>query len=91
MAIPQIHLHRCSNRRRSTKVSRSELLDHDMLATDDDAVKRRLKEMEEEDATLCEMQAKVEKEMGVVQGGIEALIMMVLNCCLFTLFHFGSS
>ena len=31
-------------------------------------MKRRLKEMEEEAAALRDMQAKVEKEMGVVQG-----------------------
>ncbi|XP_057969458.1 uncharacterized protein LOC131158611 [Malania oleifera] len=45
-----------------------------MSAADDDVVKeldqmkKHLKEMEEEAAALCEMQAKVEKEMGVVQG-----------------------
>lgn len=31
-------------------------------------MKRRLKEMEEEAAALRDMQAKVEKEMGTVQG-----------------------
>ena len=31
-------------------------------------MKRRLKEMEEEAAALRDMQAKVEKEMGVIQG-----------------------
>ena len=31
-------------------------------------MKKRLKEMEEEAAALREMQAKVEKEMGAVQG-----------------------
>lgn len=31
-------------------------------------MKKRLKEMEEEAAALREMQAKVEKEMGSVQG-----------------------
>jgi hypothetical protein len=31
-------------------------------------MKRRLKEMEEEAAALRDMQAKVEKEMGVLQG-----------------------
>ena len=31
-------------------------------------MKKRLKEIEEEAATLREMQAKVEKEMGAVQG-----------------------
>lgn len=33
-----------------------------------DEMKKRLKEMEEEAAALREMQAKVEKEMGSVQG-----------------------
>lgn len=33
-------------------------------------MKKRLKEMEEEAAALREMQAKVEKEMGSVQGPI---------------------
>lgn len=33
-----------------------------------DDMKKRLKEMEEEAAALREMQAKVEKEMGSVQG-----------------------
>lgn len=33
-----------------------------------DDMKRRLKEMEDEAAALREMQAKVEKEMGSVQG-----------------------
>ena len=49
--------------------------DVDMSAADDDAavkeldeMKRRLKEMEEEAAALREMQAKVEKEIGSVQG-----------------------
>ncbi|GKV18668.1 hypothetical protein SLEP1_g29013 [Rubroshorea leprosula] len=48
--------------------------DVDMSAADEDAVKeldemkKRLKEMEEEAAALREMQAKVEKEMGSVQG-----------------------
>jgi polyadenylate-binding protein 2 len=31
-------------------------------------MKKRLKEMEDEAAALLEMQAKVEKEMGSVQG-----------------------
>ena len=31
-------------------------------------MKKQLKEMEEEAATLREMQAKVEKEMGTIQG-----------------------
>lgn len=35
-----------------------------------DEMKKRLKEMEEEAAALREMQAKVEKEMGAVQGEI---------------------
>ncbi|MBA0581889.1 hypothetical protein Gorai_024051 [Gossypium raimondii] len=48
--------------------------DVDMSAADEDAVKeldemkKRLKEMEDEAAALREMQAKVEKEMGAVQG-----------------------
>nr|GME16885.1 polyadenylate-binding protein 2 isoform X1 [Ipomoea batatas] len=48
--------------------------DVDMSTADEDAVKeldemkKRLKEMEEEAAALREMQAKVEKEMGAVQG-----------------------
>lgn len=33
-----------------------------------DEMKKRLKEMEDEAAALREMQAKVEKEMGSVQG-----------------------
>jgi polyadenylate-binding protein 2 len=33
-----------------------------------DEMKKRLKEMEEEATALREMQAKVEKEMGAVQG-----------------------
>uniref|UniRef100_A0A3N7EHW5 Polyadenylate-binding protein 2 n=1 Tax=Populus trichocarpa TaxID=3694 RepID=A0A3N7EHW5_POPTR len=33
-----------------------------------DDMKKRLKEMEDEAAALLEMQAKVEKEMGSVQG-----------------------
>ena len=33
-----------------------------------DEMKKQLKEMEEEAATLREMQAKVEKEMGTIQG-----------------------
>ena len=33
-----------------------------------DEMKKQLKEMEEEAATLHEMQAKVEKEMGTIQG-----------------------
>ena len=39
-----------------------------------DEMKKRLKEMEEEAAALREMQAKVEKEMGAVQGA---------NSCVF--------
>lgn len=38
-------------------------------------MKKRLKEMEEEAAALREMQAKVEKEMGAVQGSNGSL------CC----------
>lgn len=40
-----------------------------------DEMKKRLKEMEEEAAALREMQAKVEKEMGAVQGSNGSL------CC----------
>ncbi|XP_022565254.1 polyadenylate-binding protein 2-like isoform X3 [Brassica napus] len=35
-----------------------------MTAADDDAAKKRLKEIEDEAAALREMQAKVEKDMG---------------------------
>lgn len=35
-------------------------------------MKRRLKEMEDEAAALREIQAKVEKEMGAVQGPISS-------------------
>ncbi|KAH6814958.1 RNA-binding family protein [Perilla frutescens var. frutescens] len=37
-----------------------------------DDMKKRLKEMEDEVAALCEMHAKVEQEMGVVQDPIAA-------------------
>lgn len=40
-------------------------------------MKKRLKEMEEEAAALREMQAKVEKEMGAVQG----CFLMITHCC----------
>lgn len=40
-----------------------------VLMQDLDDMKKRLKEMEDEAAALREMQAKVEKEMGAVQGG----------------------
>ncbi|CAA3017769.1 polyadenylate-binding 2 [Olea europaea subsp. europaea] len=49
-------------------------VDVKMSTADDDAIKgldeikKRLKEMEEETTILREMQAKVEKEMGAVQG-----------------------
>jgi polyadenylate-binding protein 2 len=36
-------------------------------------MKKRLKEMEEEAAALRDMQAKVEKEMGAVQGAFSKL------------------
>lgn len=36
-------------------------------------MKKRLKEMEEEAAALREMQAKVEKEMGAVQGILRSI------------------
>lgn len=39
-----------------------------------DEMKKRLKEMEEEAAALREMQAKVEKEMGAVQGPFRLFI-----------------
>ena len=43
-------------------------------------MKKRLKEMEEEAAALREMQAKVEKEMGAVQG---CVIYFVRVLCVF--------
>lgn len=39
-------------------------------------MKKRLKEMEDEAAALREMQAKVEKEMGAVQGSL-----FPFSCC----------
>jgi len=39
-------------------------------------MKKRLKEIEEEASALREMQAKVEKEMGAVQGFILIIIML---------------
>lgn len=42
-----------------------------------DEMKKRLKEMEEEAAALREMQAKVEKEMGAVQG---SFVTVTCNC-----------
>lgn len=42
-----------------------------------DEMKKRLKEMEEEAAALREMQAKVEKEMGAVQG----CFLMITHYC----------
>ena len=58
--------------------------DVDMSAPDDDPavkeldeMKRRLKEMEEEAAALREMQAKVEKEIGSVQGESSILFVFV--------------
>lgn len=50
-----------------------------------DEMKKRLKEMEEEAAALREMQAKVEKEMGAVQGQFR-LFIGFLRCC-FSLFN----
>ena len=38
-----------------------------------DEMKKRLKEMEDEAAALREMQAKVEKEIGAVQGAISCV------------------
>ncbi|KAF8389280.1 hypothetical protein HHK36_025973 [Tetracentron sinense] len=48
-----------------------------------DEMKKRLKEMEEEAAALREMQAKVEKEMGTVQG--------LLYRCRFRIYGFAAS
>ena len=45
-----------------------------------DEMKKRLKEMEEEAAALREMQAKVEKEMGAVQGRL-----LMITCYYFRL------
>ena len=45
-------------------------------------MKKRLKEMEEEAAALREMQAKVEKEMGAVQG-FASLSRLVLKFSLY--------
>ena len=45
-------------------------------------MKKRLKEMEEEAAALREMQAKVEKEMGAVQG-LHPYIFFFFNYLLF--------
>ena len=39
-----------------------------LLMQDPNEMKKQLKEMEEEVLALREMQAKVEKEMGVIQG-----------------------
>lgn len=47
-------------------------------------MKKRLKEMEEEAAALREMQAKVEKEMGAVQG--VSFFFLSCNYDLFLLF-----
>lgn len=41
---------------------------NDVCKQELDDMKKRLKEMEDEAAALREMQAKVEKEMGSVQG-----------------------
>ena len=48
-------------------------------------MKRRLKEMEEEAAALREMQAKVEKEMGSVQGFL--FLFSWLNVLIFSLLY----
>lgn len=45
-------------------------------------MKKRLKEMEDEAAALREMQAKVEKEMGGVQGLLISLSLKNQCCCL---------
>lgn len=44
-------------------------------------MKKRLKEMEEEAAALRDMQAKVEKEMGAVQGPYVLTRFHLLTCC----------
>nr|DAD47630.1 TPA_asm: hypothetical protein HUJ06_017567 [Nelumbo nucifera] len=41
-------------------------------------MKKRLKEIEEEAGALREMQAKVEKEMGIVQGNFSRLYSLLL-------------
>lgn len=46
-----------------------------------DEMKKRLKEMEEEAAALREMQAKVEKEMGAVQGNCFLPSFCCCCCC----------
>lgn len=55
-----------------------------------DDMKKRLKEMEDEAAALREMQAKVEREMGSVQGSsFRAFLLWVygpLACCVILLF-----
>lgn len=50
-----------------------------MFVQELDEMKKRLKEMEEEAAALREMQAKVEKEMGAVQGFYFSLIDFILQ------------
>lgn len=49
-----------------------------MLLQELDEMKKRLKEMEEEAAALREMQAKVEKEMGAVQGSLFLTVLCLL-------------
>ena len=49
-------------------------------------MKKRLKEMEDEAAALREMQAKVEKEMGSMQGG--SFFLFFLICLQFFAFVF---
>lgn len=44
------------------------MLKENVIKQEMDEMKKRLKEMEDESAALLEMQAKVEKEMGSVQG-----------------------
>lgn len=44
-------------------------------------MKKRLKEMEEEAVALREMQAKVEKEMGAVQGQIIIIVYFLGISC----------
>lgn len=49
-------------------------------------MKKRLKEIEEEAGALREMQAKVEKEMGSVQGFCSNLTIFGLSCFQYALY-----
>lgn len=55
-------------------------------------MKKRLKEMEDEAAALREMQAKVEKEMGSVQGNLLVFFFFSYFIIFFSfyIFTFGS-